>query len=106
MPPKPTTAGTSFPGSGSSYQGQGGGANYNYEELSSSHEYSKMYPGVGSKSTNLPKTTAGEMGLGYKQQPHYDNKGPGTSNYQQQQQQSFGAQQQQQYMQYMQAVSV
>ncbi|XP_064399898.1 protein lingerer-like isoform X2 [Halichondria panicea] len=104
MPPKPTTAGTSFPGSGSSYQGQGGGANYNYEELSSSHEYSKMYPGVGSKSTNLPKTTAGEMGLGYKQQPHYDNKGPGTSNYQQQQQQSFGAQQQQQYMQYMQAV--
>ena len=95
MAPKPTSGATSYPGGASgSFQGAG----YSYDNVTSSHDYGKMYSsagGVGSKSTNLPKTTAGgDMGLvtAYKQ-PHFDKQA--SSNYQ-----GFGVQNQQQYMGY------
>lgn len=110
MAPKPSTGGSTFPVAGSTYQG--GGANYTYDDLTSSHDYTKMYS--GSKGSNMTKgssaATAADMTLGgsYKQQqpPHFDKTPPGGSSYQQQQQ-SFGLQNQQ-YMHaagYMQAVS-
>ncbi len=102
MAPKPSTGGSSFPVAGSSYQG--GGANYNYDELTSTHEYSKMYS--GSKPSNPSKNSSAEMsslGGSYKQPPHFDKTAAAAGSYQQQQ--SFGLQNQQQYLSYMQPVN-
>lgn len=108
MAPKLSAGATSYPGV-SSYQGAGGhlqaGSGYaGYDDVTS-HDFSKMYTssGVGSKSTNLPKSTSGDMGLSSAYKPHYESK---TTNYQ-----GYSLPQSQQYMgaaaaAYMQQVSL
>ena len=94
MAPKLSAGATSYPGV-SSYQGAGGhlqaGSGYTGYDDVTSHDFTKMYTssGVGSKSTNLPKSTSGDISLSSAYKPHYESK----TNYQ-----GYGLPQSQQYM--------